>query len=213
MSKFGTKKIIEELSKSEYPLFVSERHLQVAFAIKAKELFPDYELIPEYVYKKGEDTCHIDLIAKNKKEKIAFEFKYVVAGGIIKVPGDDNYSLRNHSAIDIRRYQCVKDISRLEKYVYSNDLKCDKGYFILITNMHGFWDGSKSDSVAAQFEIAHNTKLKKGRHIATGTGSFVKDYKDPIYIKNTYDINYENYIKIDGKYGLFKYLCICVNKQ
>lgn len=210
MSKMDVKKIIEELSKGEYPLFVSERHLQVAFSLKAKELYPDYELVPEYVYKKGKDIYHIDLICKNNKEKIAFEFKYVVAGGKIKVPGDDQYSLRNHSAIDIRRYQCVKDIERLEKYVNSNDLKCNRGYFILITNMHGFWNGSKSDSVAADFDIKHNTKLKKGQHVATGKGRFARDYSEPIKLKNGYLINYCDYVEVDGEHGLFKYLCVCV---
>ncbi|MBR0462301.1 MAG: hypothetical protein IJJ00_06290 [Erysipelotrichaceae bacterium] len=209
--KFDVTRVIEELSSKRYPLFVSERHLQVAFILKAKELYPDYEYIPEYVYKEEKDH-HIDLmVSNNNGDRIAFEFKYIVAGGKIKVPGDNEYELRNHSAVDIRRYQCVKDISRLEKYVESGTLKCKKGYFILITNMHLFWDGSKEDSVAADFDIKDNSTLNKGLHKPKESTSFSIQYKK-FETNNDYKIKYKDYAKTDGKCGLFKYLCVEVKK-
>ena len=208
--KFDVNKIIENLSKSNYPLFVSERHFQVAFIIEANKLYPNYQYYPEYVYKEKDNDYHIDLLVCNRdKESIAFEFKYVVAGGVIKVPGDDKYQLRNHSAVDIRRHQCVRDISRLEKYVSSPKLKCIKGYFMLITNMHSFWDGSKETSMAVEFDIKDNTTLKKGIHKPTGKGRFSKEYEE-IQINNNYPINYKDYLKLNGKDGLFKFLCIKV---
>ena len=110
--KFNVNEIIDKMSKDKYPLFVSERHLQTSFILKAKEVYSEYCFIPEYVYQ-DTDTYHIDLMVSYEGEYIAFEFKYVVAGGNIEVPGCKNYSLRNHSAIDIRRHQCVRDVNRL----------------------------------------------------------------------------------------------------
>lgn len=204
--EFDIEKVINKMKVDSHPLFVSERHLQVYFVLKAKEVYPSYIFIPEYVYKDSE-TYHIDLMVSDGKEYIAFEFKYVVAGGTIKVPGNDEYPLRNHSAIDIRRHQCVRDVYRLEHYLDSKDIICKKGYFLLITNMSGFWIGSCENSTASEFDIKDNSTLKKGIHKPTGNTRFANEYK-PIEIRNNYGIKYKNYVDLDSKYGSFKYLVI-----
>lgn len=214
--KFDINNILEKLSNNNYPLFVSERNLQTAFVIEAYKQYPDYIYYPEYVYKENGETYHIDLLVCDKAgESIAFEFKYVVAGGIINVPGDTNYELRNHSAIDIRRYQCVRDVSRLEKYVSSPQLKCKKGYFIMITNMSGFWKGSKKENLDFQFDISHGSVVKHGEHKVNKESKFAKNHKS-IEIKKDYPIKYEVYKEIHDKNNektkLFKSLCIEVTK-
>lgn len=206
--KFDINKILEKLANNNYPLFVSERHLQVAFIIEANKMYPNYEYLPEYVYCENGIDYHIDLlVCDGNKESIAVEFKYVVAGGVINVPGDKNYALRNHSAIDIRRHQCIRDIGRLETYVKSKSLNCNKGYFILITNMPRFWLGSSNTSIAAQFDIPDKTVLKKGIHKPIGDSRFTDEY-EPLKIDNDYLIEYKKYKEVDGKNGLFKSLCI-----
>lgn len=206
--KFDVHKILNNLANNKYPLFVSERHLQVAFIIEASKLYPQYQYLPEYVYKEKDIDYHIDLlVCDDEGESIAFEFKYVVAGGVINVPGSKTYKLRDHSAIDIRRHQCVRDINRLETYVNSKNLNCKKGYFILITNMHGFWDGSKRDSTAFNFDIKDKSILKRGVHNPIGDTRFSKDYKS-IKILHDYKINYSEYTKINEENCLFKSLCV-----
>lgn len=209
--EFDIEKIISNLANNYYPLFVSERHLQVSFIIEANKCYQNYSFIPEYVFNDHGKTLHIDLMISDGNEYIAVEFKYIVAGGKINVPGDKNYKLRNQSAVVNRRHQCVMDICRLEKYVSSNKIKCTKGYFVLITNMSAFWKGSKSESTSSEFDIKDKSILHKGVHSPIGETKFAKE-KEKIELKNDYKIKYKDYKKIDGKSGLFKYLLVEVEK-
>ena len=203
---FDIEKVIKKMRGDKYPLYVSERHLQISFILKAKELYPSYNFIPEYVWQDSE-TYHIDLMASNRKEFVAFEFKYITAGGDIRVPGNENYPLKNHSATNERRYQCVKDISRLEHYLKQKNTRCNKGYFLLITNMSLLWDGSNDNSTDKSFDIHEGSTLEKGFHKACGYTKFAAS-KKPIEIQNNYGIKYNDYVDLKTKKGLFKYLAI-----
>ncbi len=198
---FDFEKVVVELSKEKFPLFVSERHLQVAFIIKAKELYPKYDYIPEYVYVYDNTICHVDLMITDGFEYIAVEFKYVVKGGKIQVAGNDKYELKDQSAINIRRHQCVKDIGRLERYLKKDN--CVKGYFLLITNMAGFWKGSGGETTDMKFDIKDNSTLKKGKHSPVGDTAFSKKH-ETIEITKDYVISYKPYTEY------FKYLIVNV---
>ena len=187
-------------------LFVSERHMQVEFILTAKKCFPNCKFIPEYVFKADDNTYHIDLMVEEDGNYIAFEFKYVVAGGIISVPGDPEYTLRNHSALPARRYQCVRDIARLE--TYKRNKKCVEGYFLLITNMKAFWEpDSGRGQMGNDFILSDNCDLKAGSH------KYDESFKvgqqcEEIITENNYHLEYKEYLLISQKNGLFKYLLV-----
>lgn len=71
-NKDKVNKILKNLSEREI-CFVSEKHLQVEFAIEAKKVFGECDIYPEYVFP-DDRSKHIDLIIKQKDKKIAFEF-------------------------------------------------------------------------------------------------------------------------------------------
>ena len=139
------KGIINNLKK-KYSVFVSERHLQVVFSIEAAKKISRCKLYPEYSFdkkptKKNKKKEHIDLVIEKGKSKYAFEFKYPVCD----FEGDINnmhIKLRYQSAWPGRRYDCLKDIERLETLKEKG--KINGGYFILITNYKGFWESGKT---------------------------------------------------------------------
>lgn len=73
------KKIINVLKK-KYPVFVSERHLQVAFSIEAEKLIRGCKLYPEDIFNSKSSKSekaknrYIDLVIEKENKKVAFEF-------------------------------------------------------------------------------------------------------------------------------------------
>ncbi len=202
---FDVNEIIDKLSEEKLPLFVSERHFQVSFIMMAKSIYPKYSFIPEYVYfdEENNQELHIDLIVSFGEEKIAFEFKYITAGGVIKIPGNTNYQLKNHSASGIRKYQCIKDLSRLEKYLTDSQIK--KGHFILITNMRYLWEEGREGLTAAEFNISDECTINAGMHTPQGETRFAREY-GAIKLENKYKVRYKEYHRDPD----FKYLIIDV---
>lgn len=205
--------IIEFFAKHD-KIFVSERDLQVNFAIKLQELNNKLSVIPEYVFedKQKKDFYHIDLVViEDDKKRIAFEFKYVTSKFVTTI-NNIEYELKNHAAIDIRRIQCYKDISRLETYIKGG---FDKGYLVLLTNAKGFWEGANTP---------RNFELRKGKNISSGfheaitkseENCFAKERKGEkkgITLKKEYKVEWKDYKRFDNnpKNNIFKYLIISV---
>ena len=212
--QFNTELVIKAMQK-DTRLFISERDLQVSFIIYAQKLYPGLKFLPEYSYTDKEgNNYRIDLMITDGQEFIAIEFKYVTAKGTIAIPGNDNYVLKNHSAIDIRRHQCVKDVSKLEAYKKMPNVKCTCGYLLLISNLKYFWEGSDRTQAGAQFDIKEGSDLKSGLHKFVD-GFKVAETHLPIHIDNDYiNLHYEDYLinhkeQVQNK-KLFKYLLVKV---
>ena len=202
---FDFETVVKEMQRKN-KLFVSERNLQTEFIITANTLYPGLAYYPEFVYENCGKTYHIDLVISDGNETIPIEFKYVTQGGKICLV-NCVYELKNHAAIDVRRHQFVKDVSRLEEFksIYQN-VPC--GYALLVTNMRGFWKGSPKSKAATQFDIYDGSTLSQGTH-AFGGGYKICATYSPVTLTNSYHINYRDYIKgADGKE--YKYLVVKV---
>lgn len=205
---FDIKAIVAVLQKNK-KLFVSERHLQVEFVLAAKEIYPKYSFYPEYVVCGGGKRYHVDLMICDGNEYTSIEFKYVVKGGVISVAGNTDYKLRDYSGIDVRRYQCVKDVERLENYKKLTNGICTCGYLLLITNMKAFWCGSNT-KVGKDFDIRENVNLVKGKHSFEASSKLAQKYVK-VELDYAYNnLHYEHYL-LDNNGEEFKYLLIKVN--
>ena len=111
---FNINSVINNLKKRQ-PCFVSERHLQVEFALETAKMWKTIKCFPEYTFKKYPNE-HLDLLIKDNKTNIGVEFKYVQAetNKLVEI-NNMAYLLKDHSAVDQRRYDCLDDLSRLEK--------------------------------------------------------------------------------------------------
>ena len=211
-------KVLDALAKKDR-FFVSEAHLQTEFIIEAAKLYPDNfyypELVPsevpeEFLSLYGEKGIHFDLIIKTKHDTVLVEFKYLTALYSETVNGFD-IRVKSHMAMDIRRYDCWKDISRIE--LFTKNTKVDYGYFVLITNVPGFWKAPTRESYDLELRLnegLHRRGPKKWKEGASeGT---VKGRENPIYINNDYYFVYKDFYDSKEKNGLFKSLIVPINK-
>ncbi len=51
---------------------------------------------------------------------------------------EDKFCLKNHASNDLRCYDILKDIQRLENYVESKQIT--KGFSIVLTNVKSLWN-------------------------------------------------------------------------
>lgn len=170
------KKILENLSHQKNHLFISELHFQIALIIEAMRSFQDYDFYPEYVMDKDRKN-HYDLFVQAKNDKVLFEFKYLT---------DE----RNRNPK--RKYDCWKDIERIEECTRSGD--ADYGYFILLTNSPYYWNESKKETCSQEFSICEGRHSHEKKSWKEGTSDSTKNRREnPISIKNDYDFRYEDF--------------------
>ncbi len=199
--------------KRESCVFVSEAHLQLAFALKINH--GKYDVYPEYPATVNGKQSEFDLLVSDKTtgERTLVEFKYKTTNNTnnpdsFPISSGVTVILKDQSAIDNGWYDSWKDISRIEQSVLNNS--CSKGFFILITNDKGYWQMNASNSKNAVSGLYMND----GHH-AAGVKKFsnVKEYRgsrnSPITTLNDYDFSYQPFLDFPGKkYGEFKILVV-----
>lgn len=209
-------KVLEVLSKKDH-LFVSEAHLQTEFIIETAKLYPDYlyypELVPnnipvKYLQRYGENGIHFDLIVKTKNDVVLFEFKYITESYSEIVNGVD-IKVKSHVAMDVRRYDCWKDISRIELFSEDASTNVSYGYFILITNVSRLWKNPINKTYDLQFQL-NNGLHPKGikRWDESASKGTIKGREEPLYIDNDYSFGYKDFYKSDKDNGTFKSLVV-----
>lgn len=212
------KQVLNAIKEKNIPFFVSEAHLQTEFIITAAKLFPDFEYFPEiapsnipdeYNKKFGKSGIHFDLVINTGKEKVLIEFKYLTKKFPEKRENDSlPFSIKNQSAMNIRRYDCWKDISRIETFVTS-DNTISYGYFILITNDLSLKKEPLDTYLYREFSIAETTHKSGERKWGEGMSkNSKKGRENPICIKNNYEFKYEEFKEYKGKNGRFEFLVV-----
>ena len=175
------------------PVFHSEADLQHAFAWQLHMDYPRLKIRLEYPFDSEDDkTNHIDVLSFDENETIAFELKHKTAQFLIPLDGEVFY-LKGHYAQDLGRYDFVKDIERLEKYVTRN--KNSTGYAILLTNDSAYWNPSrKEDSVCDQFRLT-DQRLITGELSWTETAGkgTIKGREAPVKLEGPYTCNWRDY--------------------
>ena len=216
---------IEDILKSlakEKPVFYSEKDFQCLLGWQIKETYPDVDVRSEVPIEKNDGKIeHIDLRVRDGKSKIGIELKYITRSFKTTINGDE-FNLKNHAANDLRCYDVLKDIQRLESYIENE--KIDKGYSIVLTNVESLW--SKNESVREtyydNFRIGNGNivtgELKWKENINGETNKAAdgtkKGRKKPINLQGTYNLNWMEYFnnlseeKESKKGGLFKYLLV-----
>ena len=140
----------------------------------------------------------------------AIERKYLTGMGVIIHEGED-FRLRDQSAQDAGRYGFCWDISRLEKITGSG--KARKGYAILPTNDHLYWNrSSKPDTSDAEFVLQEGRKIigTLSWNPRTWAGT-LKGKEKSIGIRGAYKASWREYSNPAGKgYTRFRYLLLYV---
>lgn len=195
------KEILESLSKGR-PIFHSEADFQHALAweIKLQNHKASIRLEKQVA---SDRRVHLDLLVLDAEKHIAIELKYKTRGAAIKV-GEEAFSLRNHCAQDLGRYDFLKDISRIESYVASHPGA--EGYAIFLTNDPTYWNATKRNHTVDAHYRVNEGRVISGElswHESAKEGT-TKGRKDAINIQGSYTANWSDFSDIDGQ--RFKYL-------
>lgn len=208
--------LFESLSR----IYHSEADFQHHFAWKIKEeLAPDRirleRRIPAVSANEFENDKYIDLWVEWGPDAYALELKYLTA----PLEGrwqNERFDLKDQSAHPVRRYDFVKDISRLEKLTTSGN--CDRGFAILLTNDHLYWREPRTNQVVDfDFRIHEESILEDRLEWAdrTSDGTKGSSRDKPIELEDSYFIDWSSFeydvpVETSGKTD-FRYLLVEVD--
>lgn len=181
---------------------------------------------------------YIDLLVYWNKSWIPIELKYKTAEFESVADRDgwkEQYVLKNHSALDTGRYDCIKDILRIETVL--KQLSSSMGFVVWLTNASSYWNeetkraksleeiesGSSIEEVAQANDIwlsIHEGRVLEGKlgWVEFKEKTYGASRKGSIKLKGNYKIHWETWWRpdktVDGsessdsefKYALFKVL-------
>jgi hypothetical protein len=142
------------------PVFASEADLQHAFAWQLHRDQPHLTVrlerrpLPE-VREAADLWC-----TAPDGTATAIEMKYLVRAADVAVQGE-RFVLLDQSAHDIRRYDVIKDLTRVERWTASG--LADRGLIIVLTNDPGYWQLSTRNANDAAFRL-HEGRELTGEH-------------------------------------------------
>lgn len=141
--------------------------------------------------------------------RTALELKYLVRALSCQVEGE-RFDLQAQAAQDIRRYDVVKDIRRVEELLEHG--LTDNGFVVVIANDPGYWRRSLRPTVDEQFRLHDGRTLRGELRWGKGAGAgTVRGRDEAILLRAEYRLGWRDYsIVAPVPGGTFKYLLIPV---
>ncbi|WP_055668227.1 hypothetical protein [Desnuesiella massiliensis] len=195
-------------------IFFSEADFQFALSWELQRHMPKSDVRLEYSPAHIDPSMRIDILLKEEDEFYPIELKYVTAACDTIVDGE-RYLLKNHGAQDIRRYDFLKDIMRIEKLIYNHN-EYKKGYAIFLTNDCSYWTKSSAKETCDRNFRINQDEIKSGElkwGEAAGIGT-KKGREESLLLQGNYKLNWQDYSSIsDEKWGKFKILIVEVENS
>lgn len=188
-------------------VFHSEADLQFAFAWEAKTLNPGLEVRLETHPEPGV-RLDLELIDPDSPRGLAVELKYMTrlwAG----VHGGESFALKNHGASDLRAYDVVKDIARVERFV--GERSGWAGLVIAMTNEAAYWRASTHGRItnADAFRLFEGNVLAGERRWGPNTGGTSRGRETPLSLRGTYELRWSDFSRVDSSpAGTFRALVV-----
>lgn len=144
----------------------------------------------------------------------AVELKYLTARWTGEYAGE-TFDLKNHGAQDIRAYDAVKDIGRLERFV--GQRANWNGVFVAITNDPMYWRPATHGRAtnADAFRIYQGITLTGTRAWGpnTGAGTMKNNRAEPIELTGAHALSWRDYSRVQGPRGEFRALVVEIPGQ
>jgi len=188
-------------------VFHSEADFQFAFAWEAKTMNPGLEVRLETHPEPGV-RLDLELIDPDPPRGLAVELKYMTrlwAG----VHGSESLALKNHGASDLRAYDVVKDIARVERFV--GERPGWAGLVIAMTNEAAYWRASTHGRAtnADAFRLFEGNVLVGERRWGPNTGGTSRGRETPLTLRGTYELRWSDFSRVDSSpAGIFRALVV-----
>ncbi|KAF0194460.1 MAG: hypothetical protein FD169_1781 [Bacillota bacterium] len=196
--------------KNKRKVFHSEADFQFALAWELQLQYPDALVRLEYP-PPHDPTKYVDILVRLGDDVYPIELKYKTKL-FSEVVGGEPYTLKNHGAQDIGKYDFVKDICRVEafrEYVSG----CSEGYAVWLTNDPYYWNKPKNDTAGYLAFSVHHGAIKEGTMswgFSMGEGT-TKGRDNALVLSGRYIIDWHDYSQIDAKNGGFMYSIVRVD--
>lgn len=188
--------LMEELARRR-PVFHSEADFQLALAWQIQQKHPNLRVRLETRPAPG---VHLDLALEEPgtERGTAVELKYLTRRWEGTVNGE-RYELKNHGAQDIRAYDVVKDICRVEKFIAGREGA--DGAVIVLSNDPSYWSAPKPNdtSNAAAFRLSDGRELTGTCAWGPNTGSGTRKGRDEeLRLTGRYSLRWSPYSPLPG---------------
>lgn len=195
----------------ERGFFHSEADFQHALAWKIHELHPESKIRLEVPSGRFDKRERIDILVRMPDCNYALELKYKKRK-LECLIDDENFVLSNDGAQDIGRYDFIKDLARLERYVAS--VKNTVGWAVLLTNDDLYWKESPRGINSAAFFLHEGRELDSrillAWHERTGQGT-MRNRTEAFQLGANYRISWKNYSSIPNRpNAMFRYLALAI---
>ncbi len=194
-------------------IFNSEASFQFELAWKIKEMYPTIDVRLEEVFSSNPDM-HFDIVLHSGDFIVPIELKYCTKK---YVDPERGIYLKNHGAEDIRRYDFIKDIMRIESLRTNVDGTPNRsfcrGFAVFLTNSPSYWKKPRSTSENTcdqDFRINEGRQEIGGDQLKWKDGTkqgTMKGRESPL-TTDKYGISWKDYLKNPVK---FRYLSIEVD--
>ena len=203
---------LAHLSKQR-PIFHSEADFQHALAWLIHQRNPGAAIRLEYRLF-GLEPLYLDLWVQDGESALAIELKYPTRRIDVEYAGEQ-FLLMNHSARDIRCYDFIKDIRRLERCTLAKPGVT--GYAVLLTNDGSYWTSpAHAETIDADFRIHEGSHLSGtlawGPHTGAGT---MKGRESALTLRGSDALSWHVYSTVGANPndGSFRYLLVCVDPE
>lgn len=193
------------------PVFHSEADFQQAFAWECRVLDPSLRVRLET---RPEPGVRLDLLLASDEGSAwsAVELKYLVRLWHGEV-GGERFELKNQGAQDIRAYDVVKDIVRVERFVASRPN--GDGAVVCLSNDPSYWRAPEHgrQTNAHAFRLHQGTVLEGSRAWGpqTGAGSS-KGREDALVLHGRHEMRWRPYSSLPGPGGEFRTLVVPITR-
>ena len=191
---------------AQRPLFHSEADFQHAFAWRIHEIASTAKVRLEYK-PFPDERIFADLWIVEQDGITAIELKYLT-GACDAFVGGERFAIRHQGAVDLGRYDILKDLVRMERVV--EHFPGSRGFVIALTNEPAYWRPAlRTTTVDAAFRIHDGQTVAGALSWAAHTGGTMRGRERSLEIRGTYMIQWKDYSAVpDVRLGTFKYLLL-----
>lgn len=186
------RKILQGFAKKQQ-LYPSEAQFQFELAWEIKKQFQNYNVYLEYP---SASRFYYDIVVEDGDDYYVIELKYKTKKQNITYKGN-MFTLRDHAAQDLGRYDYLYDITRIENWSkYNTNKKFAGGCAIMLTNDSVYWAKDGSTCIYKEFALKDKTIISAGKkdwETGTTATSVGKQRINGLVLANNYDILWEDY--------------------
>lgn len=193
-------------------VFHSEADFQFAFAWEAKVIRPDLEVRLE-THPEPNVRLDLELADPASGVGVAVELKYMTrlwAG----TDRGEAFALKNHGASDLRGYDVVKDVERVERFVEARPGWT--GCVIALSNDTRYWRAPTHGRAtnADAFRLHEGVVLSGERRWGPLTGGTSKGRERAMCIRGNYELHWSDYSRVDASVaGTFRTLVVPIGRS